>query len=305
MNKSDKQLLIEDQMIYRYYRERLMNLALSQFKWYGFPETCDRWFFERSLLLNGKACFCMPKGTDFWLSPDFVNQGKLDVYGYPTKIRGVGVNTRANIETDTWEILYDNMTRTSLMPMIDLYAKMLWECHQVFRSNLQQQITPYVVLTTKDQELSFRNLFARVFGFQRVIAVKNNFDPDAIRTLDMKVDYKGQELLESLKVIWAEALAMLGITAETTKKERLLNNEIALDRMEDIISLNSRMLNRVEFANKMNKKYGFDLSVNLSSQDTELTPFGFTGDYAMAELQQADDSGSKSTTINEGGKKDE
>ena len=89
-------------------------------------------------------------------------------------------------------------------------------------------------------------------------------------------------MLQALKTVWAEALSMLGITAETTKKERLISNEIMINRQEDLISLNSRLLNRVEFCNKMNKKYGLDLSVNLSSENTELNPF--KGDYAMQAL---------------------
>ena len=56
MRRADKQLIIENSEIYRYYRERLINLALSQFEWHGLPETCDRLFFEKSLLYNGKAC---------------------------------------------------------------------------------------------------------------------------------------------------------------------------------------------------------------------------------------------------------
>ena len=127
--------------------------------------------------------------------------------------------------------------------------------------------------------LGIKNLFNRILGFQPVVEVRNTFDPNSIQTLDTRVDFKGTELLDCLKAVWAEALSMLGITAETTKKERLLNNEITIDRQEDIISLNSRLLNRVEFCNKMNKRYGFDLSVNLSSQDLTLTPFG--GDDGM------------------------
>lgn len=77
---------------------------------------------------------------------------------------------------------------------------------------------------------------------------------------------------------------MLGITAETTKKERLLNNEITMDRQEDIITLNARLMNRVDFANKMNKKYDFDLSVNLSSNDLKLNPY--PGDMAIETLDE-------------------
>lgn len=270
MRNSEKSLIINNVEIYNYYRERLINLALSQFEWHGLPETCNRLFMEKSLLFNGKACFIKPEGTDFWLSTDWILKGPLDVYGWPTDIRGVGFGQYNHIEGDEWEVFYDNMTLTSLLPKIDMYAKLLWECHNTYRSNLQQQITPYVVLTSKNESLSVKNMFNRIFGFQPVVEVKNTFDPSTIQTIDTRVDFKGKELLENLKVLWAEALSMLGITGETSKKERLISDEIVLNRQEDVISLNSRLSNRIEICNKMNKKYGWNLSVNLVDADTKI-----------------------------------
>jgi hypothetical protein len=156
--------------------------------------------------------------------------------------------------------------------------------------------------TTRNESLGIKNLFNRVMGFQPVIEVRNTFDPNSIQTLDTRVDFKGKELLETLKITWAEALSMLGITAETTKKERLLDNEITLDRQEDIISLNSRLLNRVEFCNRMNEKFGFNLSVNLSSQDLELKPF--MGDYASQMIDVSGDADGGKETDKEYGKTD-
>ena len=297
MRREDKRLVIENSQIYTYYRERLVNLALAQFEWHGLPETMDRLYFEKSLLFNGKAAAGKVTGTDIWLGLDYVYKGHLDVYGYPTDIRLVPANGQHGlIEVDEWQMLFDNMTWASLMPKIDLYARLLWKVHNTYRSNLQQQITPYLVLTTRNESLGIKNLFNRIMGFQPVVEVKNTFDPEAIKTLDTRVDFKGTELLENLKVIWAEALSMLGITAETTKKERLLNNEITIDRQEDIISLNSRLLNRVEFCNKMNKKYGFNLSVNLSSEDMELNPY--PGDMAIQTLDELGVDESKGATSN-------
>ena len=284
MNYQDTELFIANQEIYNYYRERLINVALSQFEWNGLPDTCDRLYFEKRLLFDGKAAMLQPIGSDEWLSLGYVNNGSLNVYGYPTSILGVGFNA-SNIETDTWEFLYDNMTKQSLLPKIDLYARLLWEVHCTFRSNLKHQNVPYIVKGTKNQELSFRNLFNRIFGFQPYILMKRKEDIDSIDVLQLGVEYRGNEILDSLKVVWAEALSMLGITAETTKKERLIEGEITMDRQEDLISLNSRMLNRVEFCNKMNKKHGMDLSVNLSSEDYELKPF--RGDYAMQMLDSS------------------
>lgn len=285
MRREDRNLVINNSEIYSYYRERLINLALAQFEWHGLPETMDRLYFEKSLLFNGKAAAGKVTGTDIWLGLDYVYKGHLDVYGYPTDIRLVPANGQHGlIEVDEFQLLFDNMTWASLMPKIHLYAKQMWKIHNTFNSNLDQQITPYLIPATRNESLGIKNLFNRVMGFQPVIEVKNSFDPSTITTLDTRVDFKGLDLLDALKVMWAEALSMLGITAETTKKERLLNNEITIDRQEDIISLNSRLLNRVDFCNKMNKKYGFNLSVNISSNDMSLNPY--PGDLAIQTLDE-------------------
>lgn len=288
MRREDKTLMVQNSEIYLYYKERLINLALAQFEWHGLPETCDRLWFERSLLFNGKAAMYQPTGLDVWLSTDYLQVGDFDVYGYPTKIVGIGYNAK-NIETDNWKILYDNMTRTTLIPKIDLYARLLWEVHNTFRSNLQQQITPYLVATTRNQALTFKNLFNRIFGFQPVIEIKNTENIDEIiKTFNLGVEFKGLEMLDCLKRLWAEALAMLGITAETTKKERLIEGEITLNRQEDNIGLNARLLNRLDFCNKMNKEYGLELSVNLSSEIEEARNFRAFGGDDLGEMDNLD-----------------
>ena len=288
MRRQDKLLVIENSEIYLYYKERLINLALAQFEWHGLPETCDRRYFEWSLLYNGKAAMYLPKGLEelgTWLSTDYLNIGDFDIYGYPTDIVGTGYNAR-QIETDVWEVLYDNMTKTTLLPKIDLYARLLWECHNVFRSNLNQQITPYLVATTKNKSLTFKNFFNQLLGFQPVIEVKNTENiEDVVKTFNLGTQFRGVEMLQALKTLWAEALSMLGISAKTTKKERYIEDEITINRQEDLISLNARLLNRVDFCNKMNRKYGLNLSVNISSQDLSFVPYG---DMAMQELAKTD-----------------
>ena len=263
----DTELLIKNSACRQLYKSRIMEYAMSQFEWHGFSETCNPWYFEKSLL-NGSAAMYKPKNCDFWVTTGFVLQGDLNIYGLPTKIRGVGANVKTSmieVDDDAWEICYDNMMHTSMMDKIDFYATWLAEITLTHQSNLQNQINPIVVLSnTPGDTLSFKNFFKRVFAFDKVINVGKTFDMENVKTLDLQTPYV-TELLEDLKVVWAEALTMLGISYQSTKRERMLNNEIAMDRQADFISLNNRLLNRVEFCNLMNKKYGFNLSVNLSS----------------------------------------
>lgn len=271
MDFRDTEIFIDNQRIYQYYKCRLINMALSQFVWENLPDTCDRLFFEKKLLFEGKACMIRPDGTDEWLSLGYVSNGGLNIYGYPTEVLGVGYNT-ANVKGKDFMILYDNMTKQSLLEGIDLYARLLWECHMTFRANLKQQNTPYIVTGTKNQELTFRNIFLQVFSFAPYILLKRKEDKESIDVLNLNIQNNTESFLRDLKTIWAEALSMLGIcpAGGIEKKERMITDEVEFNREEYVIARNARELNRKEFCNKMNKKYGLKLGVHMASVDLDM-----------------------------------
>lgn len=265
MRRSDRQLVIENWEIYQFYRNRLENLALSQFEWHGLPDTCDPWYFEKQLLYKGRACFCKPDGTNEIYSLGFVEKGSFDGYGYPDKINGIDFLAR-QYPTDDFVLIYDNMKKETIIGMIDLYARKLYEADQTIRSNLRQQVTPYIVPATKNSALSIKNIMMRVFGYSPVITIKGtdmNFLKET-KPLDLRVDFKGNEINDLKESIWAEALHILGIAPSKTKKERMITGEITMDRQEDIVSIQSRLLQRVRFCDKINKRWGLDVNVNLT-----------------------------------------
>lgn len=274
--KEDVMLRVENSEIYSYYHNRLTNLALSQFEWHGLPETIDRWYMEKTLFNHGSVAFYRPIGADMWLATSWLHKsGQFDVYGRPTDVYGVDFNGR-NISVDEFHLIYDNnsVDRSPLISKIDVYAKLLWETHQTFRQNLMHQNTPYIVATTKTEMLSVKNLFNRIFNYDPVIELRGGMSgslDENIKALDTRVDFKGPEILETRRELWKDALSMLGITSETTKKERLIEDEISINRQEDTIALNARLLNRVEFCNKMNDLHGMELSVNISETAVSTT----------------------------------
>lgn len=285
-NFEDTLMLVDNQRIYQYYKSRLINLALAQFIWDGMPDTCDRLYFEKQLLFTGKAAMLKPIGSDEWLSLGYVSEGKLNVYGYPTIIKGVGFNN-ANIPTTEWEFLYDNMTKQSLLEGIDLYAKLLAEIHATFRCNVQKQNTPYVVTGSKYQELSFKNIFLKIFGHAPYLMLKKPEDLNAIQVLDLKVPFYGKELLETLKITWDEAISMLGIAPAgglNDKKERLITDEVQMAREENIVARNARELNRKEFCKKM-AKHGINMTVRMCSMED--VDYELPDDMAQAEIKRA------------------
>lgn len=279
----DDMLIVRNSEIYYYYYERLINLALSQFEWHNLPPGVDRYYLERTLLFNGQAAIYNPEFTDIWLGTGFVfrntKYGVYDVYGYPRDIYGIpdGAytgNPQIPVTPGKFKVIYDNMTRFSLIPKMQLYAKLMWEVHDAFRVNVEHQLKPWLVVAPQTMKSTIDNFFNRFLGHQRMIQLTKGLKPDDIATFDERQNFYGPEMLDCLKRLWAEALSMLGITSEVSKKERYLNDELTMVRQEDIISLNSRMLNRVDACNYLNERFGFDMSVNLSSQDIQFKPYG-------------------------------
>ena len=276
MRREDKFLVINNIQIYNYYRERLINIALSQFLWKKLPKTMDRWYFERTLLFNGTAAMYRPKVTpDIWLGSGYVQTSStLDFYGYPTAIAGYGQNTQGQIETDDFRVLFDNNSRTTLLPYIDLYAKLLWEAHNTYRENLKAQRCPYVITCNKNEALSYDNIMNRIDGFDPVVKLKDSASvKDNISVLNLNVNFIGSELLENLTTIWNQALAMLGISGENDKKERMINREAMNNIHQDAVTLSARLQNRLEFCDYMNDKYNLELDVIEVSQDVRFVPF--------------------------------
>lgn len=256
--------IVENIDLFNFYKERLINLALSQFKWDGFPDSGDADYFERCLLFKSKAAFYVPRGLEFIMTTGFMSRKNFNSYGYPVEIYGVDFNG-VPIETDDWVILYDNKSRTNILPKIELYASLLAEVHSTIRSNLAHQRKPYVVPIDKTDQLSYDLFYNQVDQFAPFIKVKKTFDIDEIKTLDLQTKYIGNDLFETLRSLWAEALSILGITSETSKKERLIKDEIDIDRQEDTVGVASRLLPRLEFAKKVNNRWGLNLSVKLTA----------------------------------------
>lgn len=309
-----------------FYFFRLCNVALAQFAYENLPDTCDRRYMEYVALTRGAAAAYIPEGTDFWLTTGFMpfdgarkptkaavewykdlekttedsgaqayeryfkGINTFDVYGNPTNIMGIGFNGENIIpEPDAWGVFYDNMTREPLILHVRRYAQMLAEAHMTFRMNLRMQNKPYVVVSSRNKQFSLKQFFKALFSFEPVVEVAPGLKLDEeVTTLDLRVDYKGTELLENLKEIWNQALDMLGISTQSTKKERLITGEIQMDRQGDLITMNSRLMNRVEFWDKMNKKHGLNVKVKMSSAAVDFeSVFGDIINYAPDRPMEA------------------
>lgn len=289
INNPNLALITTNQDIYIYYRNRLVNLYMSRFVW-NMPDTCDQWFLERTFLNSATAAILQEEVSDAWLSVGYTYYGNLNIYGLPTKIRGVGYGGFTNIKPKQFVIGFDNMARTSALPVIDMFARLLWEVHMTYRSNLQTQARPYIISAPKNMQLSIKNILLKLFGHAPVLELANSFDPEQIKVLDLKVDFVGKDILENLQTIWDMALAMLGLMSGTEKKERMITGEADANQWENLASLNSGLMSRRIMIDKLLKMDpSFDWNVEIAKIPTaelQLTPYDVNmNDPAVREEQ--------------------
>lgn len=261
MTKQEKRLLAENSEIYSLFYERLCNIGKSRYFWEGMTESCDPFYFEDMLFEQGSAALIKQENTDIWLSLGYVNAGqRLTVYGKPSNIKGIGATSNfTNIRGKEWAICYDNRNMTAPIIQVRRYAQILTKIFLTYNNNLMQQNTPYIIMTEKSLLNQFQTLMARIFGFDKVIYVKQGFDMDSIQKIDLNVEFLGTELIRNLEMWWEIALSDMGLAAKSDKSERQNTMEIASGNAEAEAVSNAGLMMRQYFADEVNKKYGLNI----------------------------------------------
>lgn len=279
---NEYELVMQNSEVYNHFMDRMIRIVLSQIGYKGLTATCDRLTLERSLLRTGTAAVGRPKGCDFWVSLPYTSLGHLDVYKYPSDIRGYGTSTAitgingqplstVNIEYDEWEIFYDNATMKAPINWIKTYAKRMYEIYQTMRSRLKKQNTPYIILTDNDSKLSYDNVMMKLDGFDNVLTLrKGQFDPEAITTLDMRVDLNAKEYMDLFDWVWDQFCQDFGITIDTDKRERMSISEVNANKDESEVGQNVRLLMRAEACNRLNKLHHW---ADYTEDGTEIQPY--------------------------------
>lgn len=253
-------------MIYQYYYWFFLTRAASVFGYKNAPEDCDMLFFECKMVERGTAALMTaendPTNSHVLSLPYNLYSGYRDFYGYPSR-RIVGLTSnelKTQVYSSNFVVLYDNIMRTAIEPYVSMFALLCWELHNTFRSNLMHQNKPFIIPTTPATRLSTDNIWNQFRNFAPYINVnltkgKQPEDFQKIfQTIDLKTEFKGKDLLECLQTTLDMFDAMVGITASDGKRERMISSEVAMNRMGDAITLNTRYAPRVEFVKKCNKK---------------------------------------------------
>lgn len=258
------------------YRNIIMQMAMSRFRWVNLPETCDARFLEYTLLTEGVATILHPKGQpNVFYSTRCVFDSEPNVYNDYTKWRSVGNNGWSIYGSrENGVLVWDNSTRFPLMEGINIYAQELAHITITKEINRFHQQIPWILTGPNERKQDMVNLSKQVIGGEIAVLGLDSMDSIDVKNLSLAVPFLGNELSQDEKNVWNRVFTMLGVANSTLKMERQTQDEIESQQMPTTLVRSSSLECRREAANYLNSKFGTDISV-VWYEDNESRNFNF------------------------------
>lgn len=248
--------------------DRLKDIAITRFKWKGLPDTVDERFLELTLFGEGKITFFKDMVMGMLALP-FTNDEMLDVYGRPTSWQAYSNNGyRAELDPTNAVLCWNNRLHTNSVLAIEQYAYRLYMLERALDTNVNAQKTPIMIRCAEEQRLVLKNLYMKYDGNQPFIFADKDLDMKGVTVLKTDAPYLVDKLQAAKERVWNEALAYMGIAnVSAEKKERMIVSEIEQGMGGTMASRFSGLDTRREAAERINKMFGTNISVEFSDAD--------------------------------------
>lgn len=257
---------------YRIYYERLMELAISMFEWKNLPETVDERFLELALYSDGHAVFFKDAELGDYLALRAMIGGPMSVYNVPTRRRAYAVNGyNCDLDNKNSVLIYNNMVRTNSLPIVETYARRLWDLDCAIDVNAKAQKTPVLVIADDKSRLTMKQLYMQYDGNMPFIyGYPDQVNPNSLKALNTQAPYVADKLQALKTSLWNEILTALGITnVSYQKKERMITDEVVRAQGGTIASRYSRLNARRQAAKQINEMFGLNIEVNFRADFRE------------------------------------
>lgn len=232
MNKSKQQLMEsarKNAQCMNYYTKRIINLALSRFKWDGdIPKTVDIRFLEMGLVLQGCGIYFLDDAIgplSLWCLPG----GDFNVYGIPQNRTAYGYGyTMGNLNDSNSVLIYNDMAHSTDCNEIQMFAERLYLCQRIEDININAQKTPVLFQCPETMRLTLENLFMKYDGNQPFIFGNSELAiPEMVRILKSDAPFLADKIRQERVEIWNELLTFLGIAnMAINKRERMITDEV-------------------------------------------------------------------------------
>lgn len=247
---------------YLMYRRQLLTLAENVFSFKNLPTYIDVSYVNMQLVNNGSIAFFVDDILGLLALP-YVNQGNLDVYGRPTKIRvHSNTNYHKTLNQGEFVIMYDNNGHYPLLYDVLQYAERLALNTRTSDINISQQKTPRFWKTTANKLKSVQDKINNVDAFAETVIDYDNLLIDDTSMVLSPAPFVADKIDQHQEKIWNEFLRLIGVSnLQYQKKERNITDEINAMQGGTIASRFSRFEPRKRAIEEINNKFNYNIEV--------------------------------------------
>ena len=242
------------------------NLALNRFKWENLPKGLESRHIEKALFEYGQCAFVDDPELGI-LCLGCSNTNGYNPYGDPTHVVLTGVGYSKIFEIGEVERILNNDTLLPTKFHVEYYTNKIYEIDKAIHKNLKQQKRPYVVATTKDNQLTMKNIMKQIKEDEEEIYVDDrlaNGGKVSVEVLNTNAPYLIDKYQQHKNDLMCEFLTLMGLNnsnANNNKKERLLVDEVNVNNGEILMNLDVDYKNRLEACKRINERFGLNISV--------------------------------------------
>lgn len=266
-----EQAMVKNTLSYMKYKQQLFDLAISLFHWKNIPDTIDPRYIELCLFERGSAVWFVDPFIGNLCLP-WVNKGSFNVYGNPITYNAISSYNSYQFPLNNLDsvIIWNNHLKTNSIEQLGHYAEMLALIDRIMEVNINSQKTPVLIKASEAQRLSMLNLYEQWDGNTPFIFADKMLDTNDLQALTANSPFVADKLMDLKEKIWNEALTFLGVSNVTfEKKDRMLRDEVNRMLGGTFASRNSRLMSRQFAAEKINKMFGLNISVEFSDGVSE------------------------------------
>lgn len=260
--------LVGNMRTYGQYMTILKQIAISMFEWKNLPDSVNARYLEIALFYDGAGLYFNDEVMGH-LALNMIFNGSFDVYGEPVSRRAFSRYNQyqKTLSNSDSVIVWNNLDRTSTYPVIDLFARRLYNIDRAIDVNVNAQKTPILIRCDEKQRLTLVNAYKEMDGNSPVIYADKSFDPSAISAIKTDAPYVSDKLYELKSNLWNEALTYLGVpNANVMKRERLIKDEVLRSLGGTLANRYSRLQARQEAVEKINRMFGTDIEVGIKEE---------------------------------------
>lgn len=267
-NRGDALLLsdnLQERNFGRIFHE-FTNLALNRFKWENLPKGLESRHIEKALFEYGQCAFVDDPELGI-LCLGCSNTNGYNPYGDPTHVVLTGVGYSKIFEIGNVERILNNDTLLPTKFHVEYYTNKIYEIDKAIYKNLKQQKRPYIIATTKDNQLTMKNIIKQVKEDVEEIYVDEritNGGKVGAEVLNVNAPYLIDKYQQHKNDLMCEFLTLMGLNnsnANNGKKERLLVDEVNVNNGEILMNLDVDYKNRLEACKRINERFGLNISV--------------------------------------------